>query len=242
VGHALRELTVRVTAGDGGGTLTPSDLSLVSLSQQEIDLLQQASKAPVEDVWPLSPLHEGLLFHALFDEQSLDVYTVQLAFDLNGLLDAAQLRIAAQTLLDRHSCLRTAFVLDADLPVQVVAHGVRVPWMEIDLSNSPPEDRPGRLERLMEDDRIARFDLQIPPLLRFLLVKIGEAHNRLVLSVHHILLDGWSMPLLVGELLALYASGGYDSALPTVRPFRDHLAWLSTQPGSTDLIWCVPGG
>jgi non-ribosomal peptide synthase protein (TIGR01720 family) len=60
---ALRELTVRVTAGDGGGTLTPSDLSLVSLSQQEIDLLQQASKAPVEDVWPLSPLHEGLLFH-----------------------------------------------------------------------------------------------------------------------------------------------------------------------------------
>jgi non-ribosomal peptide synthetase component F len=106
---------------------------------------------------------------------------------------------------------------------------VRVPWMEIDLSNSPPEDRPGRLERLMEDDRIARFDLQIPPLLRFLLVKIGEAHNRLVLSVHHILLDGWSMPLLVGELLALYASGGYDSALPTVRPFRDHLAWLSTQ-------------
>jgi non-ribosomal peptide synthase protein (TIGR01720 family) len=226
---ALRELMTRVTAGDGDGTLTPSDLSLLSLSQQEIDLLQQVSVAPVEDVWPLSPLQEGLLFHALFDEQDLDVYAVQLVFDLEGLLDAARLRVAAQVLLDRHSCLRTAFVLDIDLPVQVVVREVRVPWAEVDLSGWSPEDRSSRLERLVEDDRVARFDLQTPPLLRFMLVKIDETRHRLMISNHHILLDGWSMPLMLGELFALYASGGNGSALPRVRPYRDHLVWLSNR-------------
>ncbi len=186
-------------------------------------------KSELEDFWPLSPLQEGLLFHALFDEHALDVYTVQLALDFAGSLDAARLRIAAQTLLDRHSCLRTALFPVNDPPVQVVVREVQVPWTEVDLSDWPTEDRSRQFDRLMEDERITRFDLQIPPLLRFLLVKIGEERHRLVLSVHHILLDAWSMLLVLGELLALYASRGDGSALPKVRPFRDHLVWLSTR-------------
>ncbi len=186
-------------------------------------------KSGLEDLWPLSPLQEGLLFHALFDEHALDVYTMQVLLDFEGLLDAARLRAAAQALLDRHSCLRTALVLVNDPPVQVVVREVQVPWAEVDLSDRPTGDRSCQFDRLVEEDRIARFDLQTPPLLRFLLVKISEEHHRLVLSIHHILLDGWSILLMLGELFALYASGGDGSALPKVRPFRDHLMWLSTR-------------
>lgn len=183
----------------------------------------------LEDAWPLSPLQEGLLFHALFDEHALDIYTVQMVFDLTGPLDSVRLRIAAQALLDRHSCLRTALVLANDPPMQVVVREVQLPWTEVDLSDRPTGDRTRQFDRLVKDDRVARFDLQTPPLLRFLLVKMGEEHHQLVLSIHHILLDGWSMPLAVRELLALYTSRGDGSALPEVRPFRDHLVWLSTR-------------
>ncbi|MGH4022097.1 MAG: condensation domain-containing protein, partial [Pseudonocardiaceae bacterium] len=186
-------------------------------------------KTGLEDVLPLSPLQEGMLFHALFDEQVLDVYTVQLVVDLEGPLHAARLRIAAQALLDRHTCLRTAFVLDDDPQLQVVIRGVQAPWVEVDLSAHSAGDRARELDRLVEHDRIARFDLQTPPLLRFLLVKIDEAHHRLVMSNHHILLDGWSMPLVLGDLFALYASNGDGAALPPVRPYRAHLAWLATR-------------
>jgi amino acid adenylation domain-containing protein/non-ribosomal peptide synthase protein (TIGR01720 family) len=226
---ALRELTVRVTTGDGNEILTPSDLSLLSLSQQEIDLLQQASTAPVEDVWPLSPLQKGFAFHTLLDEQDLDIYTVQLMFELEGLLDAGRLRAAVQALLDRHSCLRAGFIMDHDPPVQVIARGVQAPWREIDLSDYPIEDRSRQFERLVQDDRVVRFNLQSPPLLRFLLAKIDQTHHHFVLTKHHILLDGWSTALTVEYLFALYASGGNDSGLPRVNPFRDHLAWLSTR-------------
>src|SRR5918998_4477225 len=143
------------------------------------------------DLWPLSPLQEGFLFHALFDEHALDVYTIQLVFDLEGVLDSDRLRIAAQTLLDRHSCLRTAIALDQEPPMQVVVRGVQVPWVEVDLSGRPYEERSRRFARLVEGDRITRFDMRTVPLLRFQLVKIGEARHRLVFSVHHILLDGW---------------------------------------------------
>ena len=181
------------------------------------------------NLWPLSPLQEGLLFHALFDEHALDVYTIQLVFGLEGTLDADRLRIAAQTLLDRHSCLRIALALDHEPPMQVVVPAVQVPWVAVDLSGWPYEERCRRFARVVEDDRITRFDLETVPLLRFQLVKIGEAHHRLVFSFHHILLDGWSMPLLLAELFALYASGGDGSTLPMVRPYCDYLAWLSTR-------------
>ncbi|MGH3941128.1 MAG: amino acid adenylation domain-containing protein [Pseudonocardiaceae bacterium] len=186
-------------------------------------------RSGLEDVWPLSPLQEGLLFHALFDERSLDVYTMQLIVDVQGPLDAVRLRVAMQALINRHSCLRTALVLVNDPPVQVVVREARVPWIECDLSDQPIEDRLRQSDHLMENDRITRFDIETPPLLRCLLVKLDEERYRLVLSVHHILLDGWSLPLMLGDLFALYASNGDEAVLPAVRSYRDHLVWLSTR-------------
>ena len=90
-------------------------------------------------------------------------------------------------------------------------------------------EREQRLAGLLAEDRAERFDLAAPPLLRFTLIRLAADEHRLVLTNHHILMDGWSMPVLVQELLTLYAHKGDAGALPRVTPYRDYLAWLAAQ-------------
>ncbi|MGQ4712493.1 amino acid adenylation domain-containing protein [Streptomyces anulatus] len=186
--------------------------------------------ARIEDILPLSPLQEGLLFHALYDHQAPDVYTVQIVLDLEGDVDAAALRGAADSLLRRHANLRAAFRYEGlDRPVQVIRRKARMPWYEIDLGTEPEDGREAAFARILETDRGRRFDLAKAPLIRFLLVRFGPDRCRLVVTNHHILLDGWSTPLFFSELFALYLSRGDDSALPRVTPYRDYLGWLAGQ-------------
>ena len=106
----------------------PSDLPLVALSQAEIERLESVYPR-IEDVLPLSPLQEGLLFHALYDAQAPDVYTVQLELDLEGALDGAALEAAAQALLARHASLRAGFRHEElSRPVQIIVPQAAAPW------------------------------------------------------------------------------------------------------------------
>ncbi|MBW5426009.1 hypothetical protein GKQ77_31370 [Streptomyces sp. BG9H] len=184
----------------------------------------------VEDVWPLSPLQEGMLFHASFDDQGPDVYTVQSAVDVNGPLDTDRLRTSWQALLARHAALRACFrpVTGAHM-VQVIPREVVLPWHEADVSGLAEPEALAEIDRLAARQRAERFDLTVPPLLRLLLVKLGENRHRLVMTLHHILLDGWSMPVLLGELSATYAAGGTTSALKRVAPYGEYVAWLGRQ-------------
>lgn len=194
------------------------------------------NQSQLEDVWPLSPTQQGLLFHSLFDERAVDAYTVQLVFDLDGPVDARALRAAWEALVRRHANLRAAFWQPrSGQPVQAITRDVTVPWREIDLADLHPADREASLARLLRDDRGQRFDLARPPLLRLTLVKVEHQTYRLVLTHHHILLDGWSMQVLTSELLALYAQHGDPIGLAPVTPYRDYLAWLTNQdrPGAT---------
>ncbi|MFJ3128692.1 amino acid adenylation domain-containing protein, partial [Streptomyces sp. NPDC093108] len=187
-------------------------------------------KSRIEDVLPLSPLQEGFLFHALVDEEGTDVYTAQLKFDFEGPLDAGALRAAGERLLARHANLRVSFRHDGlKRPVQAILREVPLPWTEVDLSSHDEAGREWEAARLADEERARRFSLRRPPLLRFLLIRLAGNRHRFVLTNHHILWDGWSMPVLIGELLALYAAGGGDAALPKVTPYRDYLAWLAAQ-------------
>ncbi|MFB7544353.1 amino acid adenylation domain-containing protein [Streptomyces zaomyceticus] len=187
-------------------------------------------RSGLQDILPLAPLQEGLLFHSVYDEAAPDVYLVQQAIDLAGDLDTEALRAACRALLRRHANLRAAFrYAGLQRPVQMIPHEVRLPWEELDLTGLPEAERAAAADRAVEEDRTRRFDLAKPPLMRFTLIRLGEGRHRFVLTNHHILLDGWSRPMFVRELLALYASGGDDSALPRVRPFRDYLQWLAGQ-------------
>ncbi|GGS36128.1 non-ribosomal peptide synthetase [Actinokineospora fastidiosa] len=178
------------------------------------------TKPGLADVLPLSPLQEGLLFHSLYDQQGMDVYTVQLLFDIDGELDPDALRAAARGLLRRHPNLRAAFRYEKlSKPVQIIPHEVDPPWRYLDL---PDEDE---FTAAVAADRAERFDLTRPPLIRFTLVKRGPGRHTLVMTNHHILVDGWSMPIMVRELFQLYAG----ASLPAATPYKNYLAWLSKQ-------------
>ncbi|MGW6421808.1 amino acid adenylation domain-containing protein [Nocardia sp. NPDC055053] len=220
-------------AGTGGRT--PSDLEVVRLGQAEIERLEAGYPA-LSDVWPLTPLQEGLLFHTLVSEDSMDAYLVQLVLELRGQVDPERLRRAGQVLLDRHPNLRSAFVADtAAGPVQVVDDDAAAPWSEIDLSGLDDGARRREWDRLMAADRATRFDPARAPLLRWMLVTTEPEHYRLVLTNHHLLLDGWSTPLLLKEFLILYATDGDPAILPDVRPYRDFLAWIAERDPAASL-------
>ncbi|MDP8969938.1 MAG: condensation domain-containing protein, partial [Actinomycetota bacterium] len=159
-----------------------------------------------------------------------DVYAVQLVLALAGPVDPAALRAAGEALLGRHANLRAGFRFGrSGRPAQLLPRAVELPWREVDVSDLDPDERSARLADLVAAERAHRFDLARPPALRLVLVRLGGDDHRLVLTSHHILLDGWSTPLLVRELLALYAARGDASALPPVTPYRDYLGWLLEQ-------------
>ncbi|KAB2345061.1 non-ribosomal peptide synthetase, partial [Actinomadura rudentiformis] len=195
------------------------------------------NRGDLEDILPLSPLQQGFFFHALYDADTgsggRDVYTAQIVLDLDGPLDAAALRTAADTLLRRHSNLRAAFWHeDLSKPVQVIPRGVELPWEELDVADEAEADA------VVARERTRRFDVTAPPLLRFVLVRLGAERHRLVFTNHHILLDGWSTPILATELFTLYVQGGHDSGFPRVTPYKNYLAWLSQQDrGAAEKAW-----
>ncbi|MCP2170132.1 condensation domain-containing protein, partial [Goodfellowiella coeruleoviolacea] len=224
-GTAARALA---DCADGGHS--PSDLPLVSLTQSDVELLE-AEHSGLVDVLPLTALQEGLLYHLVVHNTQRssqpDVYTVQLGIDVTGALNKARLRDAASDLLARHPNLRAAFVRRGPSgPVQVIRDGVRPPWRELDLTGFPDSERDSALLRLLDEDAGQPFDPVTPPLLRFTVIRLDAHRHRLVLTAHHILVDGWSLPLLVRDLFALYAG---DTSLPGPAPYRDYLRWLVTR-------------
>ena len=123
----------------------------------------------VEDVLPLAPLQEGLLFLSEYDSSGRDVYVVQFVFDLRGTLDAGRMRAAAESLVASQASLRTSFRHQRrqGSPVQVIRRSAQVPWATLDLSGLAPQKRQAELERLLEEDRQRRFDPARRLLMRF---------------------------------------------------------------------------
>ena len=214
---ALRGLA-RYAAEPGAGGLTPSDVPLVSVGQREIEAWEKVYPALV-DVWPLTALQSGLLHHSMLADADTDTYQVQLVFGFEGAVDASRMRAAAQALLDRYASLRTAYVPDtAGDFVQLVVEGVTLPWREVRVAAEA-------YEGFLAEERSVPFDTAAPPLLRTTLVRIGAERTELVLTAHHVLFDGWSEPILLHDLLCLYASDGSAPADPP--SFKDFLAWLA---------------
>jgi amino acid adenylation domain-containing protein/non-ribosomal peptide synthase protein (TIGR01720 family) len=223
------EMLAEHAATEGAGGRTPSDLPLAGLTQDELDVYE-AQIEDLQDVLPLSPLQKGLLFHTEFDRDGAEVYTLQIVAELSGAVDAGVLRTACAALLDRHPNLRASFrYRSSGDPVQLIGASVPDVLTEVDLSFLSPAERDFELERLTDADRELRFDPAVAPLVRFTLIQLDDDHYRLLWTVHHILVDGWSMPILARELFALYETAGDASALPDTRPFRDYLTWLARQ-------------
>ncbi|WP_330306332.1 MULTISPECIES: amino acid adenylation domain-containing protein [unclassified Streptomyces] len=189
----------------------------------------------IADVLPLSPVQEGLLFHAVRGSAGPDPYLVQARFRIGPSVDGAAVRAAVNALLERHPNLRACFRHKRlDRPVQIVPQKAQVPWAEADLTGLEPAEADNRMAALLREDAERRFDLARPPLVRALLVR-RDTGTELVLSVHHILIDGWSLPILERDLNELIAG----RPLPPAAPYRQYLVWLSGQDQQkAETAWC----
>ncbi|GHC66683.1 non-ribosomal peptide synthetase [Streptomyces flavofungini] len=227
--RTIAELALAATTADPT-TYAAEDTSEPMLTADRDDVDSWTRRyGQLADVWPLTPMQSGMLFESMLSDTGPDTYQMQTLYHLSGRVDAARLRAAGQAVLERHPNLRAAFVTDStDNLVQVIVNGVELPWREIDLSDLPEAARDEELRRFLGEDRAARFDRAEPPLLRMALVRLGPERAELVLTTHHVLLDGWSEQVLAQDLLRLYAAAD-PSALEPARGFRDFLAWLSRQ-------------
>lgn len=184
------------------------------------------AEVAVEDVMALSPLQQGLFSLAQLSSGDAgdDPYVIAMSADIFGALDPELLRTCAAHLLARHPNLRASFFRgDLSRPVQVVPTLVDLPWRTITATAD-------EVDALDFDERLRPFDLERGPAIRFVLIEVPESHWRLVVVAHHIIIDGWSLPLFVGELIGMYRAGGDAGVLPPPpRPYRDYIGWLAAR-------------
>ncbi|MDQ1592736.1 MAG: hypothetical protein QOG71_3363 [Pyrinomonadaceae bacterium] len=189
------------------------------------------SRKNVEDLYPLSPLQQGLLFHTVYAPES-GVYVEQLNCTLSGALDLDAFERAWRQTIDRHPILRTAFVWEGvDEPVQVVRRSVRLPFAQEDWRALPAAEQHERLRAYLTDDLRRGFDLSKAPLMRLALLRLSADTYQFIWSYHHLMLDGWCIPLVLREVFAFYEafSRGESFAPERPRPYRDYIAWLRRQ-------------
>ncbi|MBD9428408.1 amino acid adenylation domain-containing protein [Achromobacter sp. ACM03] len=214
---------------NGAQGVTPSDFPLARISQDRLDGLRLPWDR-VADLYPLSPMQSGMLFHSILEPEGT-VYVNQLRLDLED-LDAARFKAAWKTTLDRHEVLRTGF-MQGEASLQWVARSVELPLVEYDWRDRVDLD--AALDALAQAEHERGFDLATPPLLRLVLVQCGAGRYHLIWTRHHLLLDGWSTARLLAEILTRYSG---KSPLPSRGRYRDYIAWLLARDGAAaEMHW-----
>jgi amino acid adenylation domain-containing protein/non-ribosomal peptide synthase protein (TIGR01720 family) len=227
---ALRALVAHCASVEAA-QFTPADFPIARLDSAALERLTKGGGGEIADLYPATPVQQGMLFHCLAAPDS-GVYVGQVTFMAGRELDEVALASAWSEVIARHSVLRTDFVWhDLDRPLQRVRRSVPLPLKKLDWSGLPSRERTARWARRLAEDRTGGFDLATAPLLRLTLIDSGEEGYRFIWTYHHAILDGWSMPLLLRELFALYLAGrrGEQPVLPPVFPYRDYVAWLEQQ-------------
>ncbi|MGG6293706.1 amino acid adenylation domain-containing protein [Leptolyngbya sp. AN02str] len=224
----LRSLIHHCLLPDAGG-YTPSDFPLSHLHQSQLDWLWQRDRQ-IEDLYPLSPVQQGILFHTLYAPGG-ELYVTQLACTLRGALHESALQRTWQHLIERHPIFRTAFLWELDQPLQCVRQRASLPWQSLDWRSLPSAAQQTQLNAWLQRDRASGLHLQEAPVMRLTLIRLADQVYEFVWTSHHLLLDGWSLPLVFNELFTTYAafSRGQLPSSPSTRPYRDYITWLQTQ-------------
>lgn len=219
---------------------TPADFPFCDLTQQQID--KCLSDKNIEMVYPLTPVQGGLIFYSLCNPKS-DAYFVQTVIELKSGINKEYLQQAWKTLLYRHESLRVSFIWNGlKTPLQIINKHCIIEWNDLDWTHMPAQLQEQNLDLYMKCDRLKGFDLSLSPLMRFALFKTDLDKYTLLWSHHHIIMDGWSSPIILNEVLRLYndqiqACG--NSLLP-VKSIRRYMSWLKKQDRQkTELYWKI---
>jgi amino acid adenylation domain-containing protein/non-ribosomal peptide synthase protein (TIGR01720 family) len=230
----LQALIAHCVSPEAGG-YTPSDFPLATISQAELDRL--ADRLPtwkhLEDLYPLSPMQQGMLFHSLYAPAS-DAYVELLSCTVRGQLNILAFEQAWQQTSDRHATFRTAFLWQRpDLPLQEVSRQVQLAVEVRDWQQLAPEQQHKQLQQFLESEQKRGFDLAQAPLMRLHLIQLGNETYQFIWSHHHLLLDGWSMPLVLKEVFDRYEAYCQGQSLiahgqPAIA-YREYIDWLQKQ-------------
>ena len=210
---------------------SPADFPHTGLSQSQLD--QLAATGDIEDIYRLTPLQEGILFHTCLHPEAGE-YLTQTHWRFLDPVDLPALRQAWTATMRHHPVFRTAFAWeDLPAPVQIVYATVDFEWVELDWREIPEDQFPAQFQTLLDDDRRRGFDLRRPGLTRVILIRRPEG-DRLVWTDHHILTDGWCLPLLLGELNERTVALREHRAprLESAPPFARMIDWLFQQDRS----------
>ncbi|MBD2040608.1 condensation domain-containing protein, partial [Microcoleus sp. FACHB-672] len=198
------------------------------------------SKSNIAEFYPLSPIQQGILFHTLYQPKS-SVYFGQLLCTFQGRINVASFKESWQQVINRHSILRTAFVWEGlKEPIQVVCKQVNLPWEHLDWRALSSIKQQAHLETFLKKDQKRNFELTSAPLIRITLIQLEENTYQFIWSHHHLILDGWSLPLILKEVFAFYDAfcEGKELNLARPRPYRDYIAWLHRQDlSAAEFFW-----
>jgi surfactin family lipopeptide synthetase C len=189
----------------------------------------------VESIYPMSAMQQGMLFHSLYAPES-GVYVEQITFVLNGTINVDAFQYAWQEVVDRYAVFRTLFVWkDRPTPLQVVVKNVALPWKYMDWQELSTAEQQKQLVELLARQREQGFALNQPPLMDCTLIKLSKEGYRFIWRHHHILMDGWGVPIILREFLSFYEAKvqGKTCYLPAPPPYRDYIVWLTAQDQET---------
>lgn len=194
----------------------------------------------IEDIFPLSPVQQGMLFHML-SQPGRGLYFEQMTCTLTGPLDVPAFESAWQRVAERHGAFRTGFVWEGlERPLQVVHRRAPVEITVTDLRGEDPEDRERRLADLLISDRRRGFSLGRPPLTRLRLVRLGEGRHRLIWSSSHLVNDAWCVSIVLREVVLFYHSAlhGAEVSLPPAPSYKEFVLWLGRhEPATAERYW-----
>jgi non-ribosomal peptide synthase protein (TIGR01720 family) len=209
--------------------LTPSDLTYKNLSMEELEDLSK--KYQIEDIYRLTPMQEGMLFHHLYEKEHT-AHFMQISYRLHGDLNVPIVKKSLNELFKRHEILRTLFIYeDFDYPLQVVLKERQVDFLYEDVRElvvGTGTEKEDFVEKFKEKDRQRSFNLSKDVLVRISVLQLDDADYEFIFSTHHILMDGWCVGILISEFFEIYNSYlmNREYHLPPVNPYRTYIQWL----------------
>lgn len=203
---------------------TPSDYNQNDISLHDWSVIEQKMRLydeKIEEIYCLTPLQEGMLYDRLCDAESLN-YVLQTVVVLRKSVDVSIMQSAIEKLVDAHSILKTHIFFDGIAkPKQVVPVTRKIGFEFIDLSN---EQKPKTLfEEICNEQRNNGFDFERESLIRFIVCKLSDKENKIIITAHHVIMDGWSFPILINDLMKLYENRDLHLSRPRYSEYINYM-------------------